>query len=79
MIINLSTVLQKLPGLQVYPVPLALQVVKQPVKLVQLPETPISSLSSRPTALSNTKNPYENISAKEALKLQTHDGWEVCF
>ena len=35
---HLSTVLQKLPGLQVDPVPLALQVVQQPVQLVQLPE-----------------------------------------
>ena len=37
MILNLSAVLQKLPGLQVYPVPLTLQVIQQLVKLVQLP------------------------------------------
>ena len=34
---NLPTVLQQLPGLGVDPVPLTLQVVEQPVQLVQLP------------------------------------------
>ena len=37
-ILNLSTVLQKLPGLQMNPVSLTLQVVQQPVQLVQLPK-----------------------------------------